>query len=212
MNVIRQAFLDAGRAAYAVASSPRVAERWEQPSALAELPVRGLTGHLVRATTSVHAYLDRGEPDGPAISAAEYYVAVLGNTTDLTSTVNVGVREVGMKEAAEGPLATVQKLSDGIDHLERRLAEEPDGRRVRVFQDLVLELDDYLATRMVELTVHTDDLAVSVGLGPVELPNRALDLAISTMVDVARTRHGGLALLRALARRERDDIDALRVF
>jgi hypothetical protein len=35
--------------------------------------------------------------------------------------------------------------------------------------------------------------------------------AIDTLVEVARLRHGDTAVLRALARRERDSVAALRV-
>jgi hypothetical protein len=60
--------------------------------------------------------------------------------------------------------------------------------------------------------VHADDLAVSVGTDLPTLPPAALQIAISTLVDVARQRHGDLAVLRALSRRERDTLGALRVF
>jgi hypothetical protein len=35
---------------------------------------------------------------------------------------------------------------------------------------------------------------------------------ISTLVQIARLRHGDMAVLRALTRRERDLVQALRVF
>jgi hypothetical protein len=98
-----------------------------------------------------------------------------------------------------------------IEHLKLRLAGEPEDRRIRVFKDLVLLLDDYLVTRIIELTVHTDDLAVSVGLPTPEFPASATALAIEALVDVAIPRNGDLAVLRALTRRERDEVEALRV-
>jgi hypothetical protein len=73
-----------------------------------------------------------------------------------------------------------------------------------------MRLDDYLETRLVELVVHDDDLATSVDV-PTELPGEALELAIDHLVAVARFRHGDLAVVRALARRERDISEALRV-
>jgi hypothetical protein len=36
-------------------------------------------------------------------------------------------------------------------------------------------------------------------------------VAVETLVEVARLRHGDTAVLRALSRRERDPADALRV-
>jgi hypothetical protein len=69
--------------------------------------------------------------------------------------------------------------------------------------DLVLAIDDYLATRVVELVVHADDLAVSLGVDPPPPPPAAARLAEHVLLDIARHRHGDTALLRALARRER---------
>ncbi len=43
-------------------------------------------------------------------------------------------------------------------------------------------------------------------------PPEALDITIDTLVAIARYRHGDLAVLLALSRRERDTLNALRVF
>jgi hypothetical protein len=95
--------------------------------------------------------------------------------------------------------------------MRQRLEAEPPERLVRVFDDMVIRLDDYLATRLVELCVHVDDLAVSLGEPAPPLPEAATGLAVRILVDVARQRHGDRAVLRALTRRERDPAEALRV-
>jgi hypothetical protein len=74
-----------------------------------------------------------------------------------------------------------------------------------------MNLDDYLQTRLVEIVVHDDDLAMSVGL-PTNIPAEAISLAVDHLFAVARLQHGDLAVLRAFARRERDESQALRVF
>jgi hypothetical protein len=66
----------------------------------------------------------------------------------------------------------------------------------------ILSTECYVATRVVELVVHADDLACSVGLEATP-PQAALDVSVSTMVEAARSVHGDLAVLRALTRRER---------
>jgi hypothetical protein len=63
----------------------------------------------------------------------------------------------------------------------------------------------------VELVVHIDDLAVSVGRPTPDLPATATACTIGCLLEIARTRHGDLAVVRALSRRERDPISALRV-
>ncbi|MGW0855449.1 hypothetical protein [Streptomyces sp. NPDC002690] len=71
-------------------------------------------------------------------------------------------------------------------------------------------LDGYLRTRCVELAVHLEDLALSVD-APHRVPGAALAIAVDVLVAAARDRHGDQAVLHALARRERDDAEALRV-
>ncbi len=80
-----------------------------------------------------------------------------------------------------------------------------------VYGGLRMLLDDYLATRCVEIAVHGDDLAESVGLD-VEVPPEAARVAIEVLVAVAVETHGATRVLRGLARRERDTVEALRVF
>jgi hypothetical protein len=210
MNEVRTAFLECARISATILRLLEVGARWEEPSALEHFSMKGLAGHLVRATGSVEAYLDRPEPEGAPISAAEYYAAAV-DTTDIQSELHVAVRAKGEAEAAEGHAALVQKLDGIIERLETRLATEPVTRRMEVFKGLVLTLDDYLLTRLVEQVVHCDDLAVSLGLETPAFPDGAIDLAVGTLVDVARFRHGDLAVLRALTRRERDAVSALRV-
>jgi uncharacterized protein (TIGR03083 family) len=213
----RALFLETALAAQTLLFEPALAERFDGPSSLAEFSVRGLAGHLLRAMTSVEGYLDRPEPDaGPAsggavISAAEYYAAVVGDESDINSDVQRAVRQRGLEAASGSPEEFVAGWGDTIARLTGRLEREPGGRLVRVFGDMVLELDEYLVTRLVELVVHTDDLAVSLGAALPPLPVAATGLAIATLVDVARIRHGDAAVLRALARRERDAVEALRV-
>lgn len=211
MNEIRAQFLDAGRVCKELLARPEVGASWDSPSVLQHWPVRGLAGHLVRATGSVEAYLDRPEPAGARpMSAAAYYSAAV-DTPDLMSDLHVAVRAKGEAEAAQGHDALVLKLAGLIDRLDERLPAEPPGRLVRVFKDLVLTLDDYLVTRLIEQLVHVDDLAMSLDLETPAPPPGAMDVALGALLDVARHRHGDGAVLRAFARRERDAVEALRV-
>jgi hypothetical protein len=56
---------------------------------------------------------------------------------------------------------------------------------------------------MMELAVHMDDLAVSVGITAPELSTTAFDPVLTLLTRLAARRHGQAALLRALARAER---------
>lgn len=69
--------------------------------------------------------------------------------------------------------------------------------------DWGLHVDDFLLTRVVELVVHIDDLAVSLGLPTPALPEAAAGATIKLLSSLAAWRHGSLNVIRALARQER---------
>lgn len=207
---VREAFFGAGSVAADLLSSPEVEAAWDRPSALAEFTVRGLAGHLLRATGSVEIYLDRPEPDGEPIGAPSYYAQAV-EEPDIDSEVHRAIRQRGEESAAGGYDAVRAEARAVLERLEARLAGEGPDRKIRAYKDLVLRIDDYLVTRVIELVVHVDDLAVSVSVPPPDLPSDALGLAIDALVETARLKHGDLAVLRALTRRERDQVRALRV-
>jgi hypothetical protein len=207
---VRSTFLETGRVAADLLARPEVEEAWDGASALPEFTVRGLAGHLLRATGSVAAYLDRPEPDGEPISAARYY-AVAVEEPDIHSDVHRAIRQRGEDEAARGYESVRARSYELLETLAARLASEPPDRKVRAYKDLVLLIDDYLLTRLIELVVHVDDLAVSTGIPAPDLPVEATRLAIESLVETARLKHGDPAVLRALTRRERDEVEAMRV-
>jgi Mycothiol maleylpyruvate isomerase N-terminal domain len=211
---VRAAFLETAAVAGSVLARPEVARRWQDPSALRLLSVRGLAGHLLRGVGTVETYLDQPEPAGAApISAAAYYARVSAAATDedLAAAAHVSVRRRGEEQAAAGPESVATEAAALLERLRGRLAAEPAGRLVSTFQGTVLRLDDYLVTRLVELVLHVDDLCASAGVPTPGLPAAATSAAIATLVGTARLRHGDAAVLRALARRERDAAQALRV-
>jgi hypothetical protein len=208
---VRAAFLDTADLAASVLGRPEVARFWDAPSALRLLSVRGLAGHLLRGATTVEVYLDRPEPTGEPIDAAEYYNRALPEDDDITTPIHTAIRERGESQAAAGPRRLAEDAAEACARLRGRLATEPVGRLMSVYKETVIRLEDYLRTRLVELTLHIDDLCVSVGIPTPEMPGAATSTAIETLLEVARLRHGDVALLRALARRERDPAAVLRV-
>jgi hypothetical protein len=110
-----------------------------------------------------------------------------------------------------GPVALVADYEARVERVAALLASEPATRRVTVLRGQArMRLDEYLPTRIVEMVVHADDLAASVRAETPDL-GAAVDVAIGVLVETARVAHGDLAVVRALARRERDAVDALRV-
>ena len=192
--------------------APELAAGWHGPSVLQGWAVSGLTGHLARAVTTVEQYLDTnpGE-EGPASTPSQYYETALPNS-DLESALHATIRRRGEEMAADGPAALLEVVDAGLLRLRNRLPAEPPERRVVVLGGVVMTLDDYLATRVVELVVHMDDLSLSLGVGAPEISDAAFQLVTSVLLETALHRHGQLAVVRAMARRERDAVSALRVF
>lgn len=203
-------FGEAAAAAAGLLGRPEVERHWAEPSVLAQFPVSGLAGHLLRALTTIETYLGSVPAGEPVISAAEYFARVA--SADINSPANQAIRARGEEMAADGAAAVAESARSAYQRLTARLPGEDPGQPVQVAGGLVLTLDQYLRTRMVELVVHGDDLASSVGLEFGPLSAALGGVVIGTLVEVARVRHGDLAVLRALTRRERDQVHALRVF
>ena len=204
------AFLDAASTALHLLERPELAEHWSQDSVLQHFSVAALAGHLFRGMATVEHYLDGPEPHETGISAASYFHTVI-RSADIDDPANEAVRTRGDEAAAAGRAALAADARAAFGRLSSRLAGLGSGRRLRVAAGLVMTLDEYLRTRVVELVVHADDLAASVGVELAPPQSGTCKIAIDVLVDVARIRHGDMAVLRALARRERDPVAALRV-
>jgi uncharacterized protein (TIGR03083 family) len=210
----RDLLLEAVDAAAPLLGSAELRAGWNGQSALAEWTVAGVAGHLARSARAVLDYLDAPAPapDALPVPAAAYYDAVLPPVFDPDDRVHVGIRARGEEAASAGPDAVAAWFAETRAALAARLPAEPPDRLLRVGGGVVMRLDDYLLTRLVEVTVHTDDLAVSIGVPTPAFPPVVSDAVLGYLTTVARERHGDLAVLRAFTRRERDTRQALRVF
>lgn len=194
---------------------PEVAGAWASPSAVAGYTVGGLAGHLARAVERVLVTLDAEVPPGEPVGPERWF---LDNRIAVPAEVEEGwnklLRDDGEALAADGPDAVARTLAGDAGRIAARLAEEPADRNVVVLRtNAPATLASYLATRVIEVLVHADDLATSVGVAPPDPDPAAAGVAIASLVGMARSRSGDLAVLRALTRRERlpDPYDALRV-
>jgi uncharacterized protein (TIGR03083 family) len=181
---------------------------WEAPSLLDGYSVAGLAGHAFNTAEAVERYLQAPVPTQETVPAAAYYGQRFSDRA--TAAAQVGIMERGQARGAEGPTTLRRDTVALVQRLKAQLASAPPDRVVVVMGGTALRLDDYLETRLVELVVHGEDLAASVGV-PSELPAEAVELVINHLLAVAHFRHGDLAVVRAFARRERDTSDALRV-
>lgn len=198
----RYLFLDVAESAAALLRDPAVAASWKSDSALAEFPVSGLAGHLAWQITVVPLLLAEEEPDEKPSTLFDHYTHAAWIGAPVDDALNVGIRGASAKIAAGGPGALAAEADAVLQKLRDLLPAEPAGRIVRRASS-VLTLDDFLITRILEIAVHSDDLAVSVGIPTPELPTEATDTVLALLTRLAAHRHGPTAVLRALSRAER---------
>ncbi len=187
--------------------APELAERWSAPSALSDWSNRGLAGHLARSAFNLERALDE-QPEAAldVRNAVSYYAASAPEPAD--SPVGQRIRELGELEAGAGPAELATAFTTCVAALRRR----------RLTSDTVvlfgrtLSIADCATSCLLELVVHADDLAVSLGLATPTFSAEALDLVLETLTRISQHRHGSLALIRALARAERTPAGGISAF
>jgi hypothetical protein len=200
----KDAYLDAAGQAVALLRTPDVAAAWEQPSALAEMTVAGLAGHLAYQIFSVSPALAEPVSEEVPIPLLEHYGRAVWIGAPLDGEVNAGIRARGEAIGSEGAQSLWERAGAALGEQQSTLPERPGEQAVFMPQaGWALTLDDFLITRTMEIAVHMDDLAVSVGVAARELPDAAFDPVLVLLARLAVRRHGQAALLRALARAER---------
>jgi uncharacterized protein (TIGR03083 family) len=202
--MISESYLAAAEAATALLAHRSVAEGWDEPSALPGYTVSGLAGHLAGQVSVVAKVLDGLEADTEPIALLDYFLQVRWLDVDQDGEVHLGIRDSGDQYAADGPQALAARTAEALGRLRRDLPSQSPQRVVQFpWGPPALSLDDSLANRMVELVVHLDDLAVSVGVPTPEVPAAATDAVIGVLAMLAARRHGPVPLLRARTRAER---------
>jgi Mycothiol maleylpyruvate isomerase N-terminal domain len=197
-------YLQAADVAAGFIDSRSVAVRWNEPSALPKMSVSALAGHLARQVFNTPLVLSADRAEQPPIPLLEHYSRSAWVKAPLDAPVNVGMRESGEAEAADGAAALAKRLRVVIAALHGQLANEPPDRPVFLpWTGWSLTLGDYLTSRLLEIVIHVDDLAVSVEATPPSLPAGATDATLTLLTRLAARRHGVAPVLRALSRSER---------
>ncbi|TDC27600.1 hypothetical protein E1265_01540 [Streptomyces sp. 8K308] len=209
---VADAYLGAAEQAVALLETPKVAAAWERPSALAEMTVGGLAGHLAYQIFSVSSAvqvladpdLRESESEPTPIPLLEHYARAAWIDEPLDGEANAGIRARSEDLGSQGASWLAELARAALVEQRTRLAECSGGQTVFLPQTgWALRLEDFLLTRMMELAVHRDDLAVSVDLDVDELPDATFDPVLVLLARLAARRHGQAALLRALTRVER---------
>jgi hypothetical protein len=203
-------------------ASDAVAEAWDRPSAVAGLTVGGLAAHLTMAVKALIGVFEARE-----LAAPELRAAATGPATRRTAAAFVGsarfrgpedretdmsrwVQDKAATDAAKGRDVVLDRFDRGVPDIVALLGTVPPDREVTVPVNVVMSAGDYVGTRLIELVVHGDDLAASVGLEPPPFTEGATGAVLDILVASLRRGSGDMAVIRALTRSERADPEVLR--
>jgi hypothetical protein len=199
-----RAYLIAADSASALIAHPTIGARWSTPSALPGFTVGGLAEHLANQVFSTVRAVTQESSGHEPIPLLEHYARATWVGTGPDSQTNVAIRGAGEQAADEGHAALVARLEAAVAQLHTALpARSPDHRVEPPAGPWSLVLDDFLVTRMMEIVVHSDDLAVSVDLPTPQLPGDVEDPVLGLLVALSVRRRGSIAVVRALTREER---------
>lgn len=197
-------FLSAARTAAALLHAAELADAWSKPSALAEFRVSGLAGHLAGQISNVVFFLDSPPlADEPVLDAVRFYAQQAD--VDLDSPNARGIRDRSEQNAGPSAADLAARCDAAVVEVGGRLDGLSPDQLVTVWNRWVLPLDQCLLTRVLELVVHSDDLAHSIGVPTPEFSDDVVDATITALARIAVRKRGTVPVLRALSRRERAD-------
>jgi Mycothiol maleylpyruvate isomerase N-terminal domain len=183
--------------------SAEVADAWEQESTLPGMTVGGLARHLVsQAECAVEFLITPGPPDAPMLTLVGHYDRVDWWRAPVDAVENTSIRDDFNQMGSAGHAESVDVLARSREQLGSAIDAAGPATYVP-WQDCVLPTDDFLVVRLMEIVVHADDLACSVGVAPPAFGPEVLEPVLALLAALAVRRRGQDAVLRALSRDER---------
>lgn len=153
---VRDAF-EQGAATFLCVLGAVAPDQWDQPNALGDLTTRELAAHTLRAFVTVEGYLvAEPQTDRVLADACEYYVTALSDPN-----VHDGVA-ARSRQAGRQLIDPVGEAEVTVARVLALVASTANDEPVNTFAGQ-MTLSEYLATRVVELAVHTLDLARATG-------------------------------------------------
>lgn len=196
-------FLTAAALSLDLLGQPEVAAGWAAQSALPEMSVGALACHLGRQTVRA-AELLPAATDLPSLRSADEHYQRAAWVTSTSPDDPANDRTLDDDEAERGPDALLSRTATGLEAVRRLVTDGAVRDVVPVpWQGWSLSRADFLLTRLVELVVHSDDLAVSVGVDSPRFPDDVFGPVGDLLVRLAVRRHGQSAVIGALTRAER---------
>lgn len=188
-------------------SHPHVGHDWHRESRCEGMTVGGLTRHLIQQPQRIVDVVTAPTPDpgDPVMGLTEYYRQPSWSD-DLDDAAHTANRDTANTDASTGYAAAVHDLAGVRARLADVLGRA--GGVVRPpWQSGVFATDDFLVTRLMEMVVHSDDLATSVGLPTPAFGPAIVDPVVRLLAALSVNRHGEVAIIRALTRPQRASRD-----
>lgn len=183
--------------------SAEVATAWGQESALRGMTVGGLARHLVsQAECAVEFLTTPGPPNAPVLTLVGHYDRVDWWHAPVDAAENTSIRDDFNHMGLVGHADCVKVLARSREDLGSAI----DAARLVTYvpwQDCALPTDDFLVVRLMEIVVHADDLACSVGLPPPAFGPEVYEPVLALLAALAARRRGQTVVLRSLSRHER---------
>ena len=201
----RNVFFGATSSVADLIASPAVGGHWGESSCLDGFTVGGIAGHIVRSVQSLVDLLERPLPEGArVVTPAEFFGVNRPKGAVLDDPIAKFIVDDGENRAEFGQEVVVGTFRELVVRAEEVLGDLTATTIIPTIRipDGITSLGIYLTTRVVELAVHGDDLASSVGIDW-QPPFAAGALAIGILVQIASEQHGAVEVLRVLARSER---------
>ena len=210
INRLDAVFPMAATAALDLIQRGEVRGQWLMPSALPKMSIGTLACHLGRQVVRAAELLPVATDVSPLESVdAHYHRAAWVMSTSPDDPPND--RSTDEAEAALGAAVLAGRSAGALATVRRLLAAGTACDVVLIpWQGWSLRRDDFLLTRMLEIVVHADDLALSVGVRTPEFPAEVFAPVSDLLVRLAVKRHGQSAVISALTRSER--IQAISAF
>lgn len=200
----RTSFAVAAKTALELASAPEVVARWTEESACEGMTVGGLAHHLLEQAGNTVRLLQMNPVAEPSIGLLDHYARAAWVTTGPDDDANVAIRETADTGASGGPERVLEQAARALELLPSALETHRVPDQVHIpWQGWSLTTEDFLTTRAMEIVVHSDDLAASVGLPTPEFPDDLVAEVLRLLAGVAVRRHGQAAVVRALSRPQR---------
>lgn len=206
-----QVFFSAHAAVVSLVDAPDVERHWDDESSCAGMTVGGLTRHLLLQSAHVITALTSPASPGPEadfIGILEHYRRATWVTGGARDEGSARVRERSNAQGATGYDEALTELDRITSALPGALVDPAEWVLV-TWTGWWLPTSDFLLTRLMEVVVHSDDLAVSVGLPTPPFEPDVLDPVLRLLTSLSLARHGQDALVRTLARPQRAPADGI---